>query len=380
MLVAKPNSGGSSLRLTARFFAGGTSLMIVKANLSVVAFAFAAAILAFSFLNTSTASAAPDTREAGTRLIMLGTSGGPTIRQRAEPSTLLIVDGRRYLIDCGVGALRRMVQAGIAPETVGNIFITHHHPDHDLDLANIMASDFFNSSWGEGAGTSRWNIYGPPGTKKMVAAAVEYISVPFNTFAAEGVVPWDVESHFVAHEIPGSGLVFQDDKIRITAVENTHFITMPDKYRKTMKTYSYRIQTPHAVIVFTGDTGPSEDVIKFAKDADVLVSEVIDETTTLKNVDASAKANDWSDEQKKVAIDHMKLEHLIAPEVARIAREAHVKAVVLYHLVPGLDADVAADLAGVKADYDGPVVASSDLVRYCIDGKAGKGQVLSVCD
>ena len=47
-----------------------------------------------------------------TEILFLGTAGGPPLRlDRSEPSTLLIVDGRPYLIDCGIGTMRRMLQA-----------------------------------------------------------------------------------------------------------------------------------------------------------------------------------------------------------------------------------------------------------------------------
>jgi ribonuclease BN (tRNA processing enzyme) len=49
---------------------------------------------------------------------------------------------------------------------------------------------------------------------------------------------------------------------------------MPAQFRAHFKSSSYRIQTPHGVVVFTGDTGPSDAVVKLAMDADVLVAEV----------------------------------------------------------------------------------------------------------
>ncbi|MGH8219166.1 MAG: hypothetical protein ACREUT_11485 [Steroidobacteraceae bacterium] len=53
----------------------------------------------------------------GAEILFLGTAGGPPLRlDRSEPSTLLIVDGREYLIDCGIGTVRRMIAAGIESE------------------------------------------------------------------------------------------------------------------------------------------------------------------------------------------------------------------------------------------------------------------------
>jgi len=65
-------------------------------------------------------------RANDTELLMLGTAGGPPLRKdRSEPATLLIVDGRLYLIDCGIGTIRRLVEVGIPSETLGTIFFTH---------------------------------------------------------------------------------------------------------------------------------------------------------------------------------------------------------------------------------------------------------------
>jgi ribonuclease BN (tRNA processing enzyme) len=56
---------------------------------------------------------------------------------------VLIVDGRQYLIDCGIGTMQRMLQAGIQSDQIKSIFLTHLHPDHDLGLADVLANDFF---------------------------------------------------------------------------------------------------------------------------------------------------------------------------------------------------------------------------------------------
>ena len=84
-----------------------------------------------------------------------------------------------------------------------------------------------------------------------------------------------IEKVFFGHDV-GTGLVYQDANIKVTAVENTHFHHHPGSpaYGRH-KSYSYRFETPDRVIVFTGDTGPSDAVTALAKDADILVSEVV---------------------------------------------------------------------------------------------------------
>lgn len=301
-------------------------------------------------------------------LLFLGTAGGPPLRvDRSEPATLLIVDGRPYLIDCGIGTVRRMVEARVASEQVRTVFFTHLHADHDLGLADVMANDFFRLNNAGSALTV--DIYGPPQTKDLVEAAFHYITFGFTAFAAEpgairaGLVNGELRNPFVAHDIQRDGLAYQDEIIRVTAAENTHYVLMPEPLRRRFKSYSYRIETPHGVIVFTGDTGPGEAVTQLAKGADVLVTEVqdLEEVNTL--VTGLARQNHWPPDRAAALMAHMRKEHLDEAEVGNMATKAQVKAVVLDHYDP---ADPAAHVAKVREHFSGPVFAPADLDRYCI--------------
>lgn len=309
-----------------------------------------------------------------TELLFLGTAGGPPLRvDRSEPATLLIVDGRPYLIDCGIGTMRRMLRSGIASESVHTIFFTHLHADHDLGLSDVMGNDFFQLN--NGSSTQEIAIYGPPQTKELVDAAFQYVSIGFQPFAAEpgairaGLVNGQLKSPFISHEISRDGLVYQDDKIRVTAAENSHYALMPASDRQELKSYSYRFETPHGVVVFTGDTGPSDAVVQLASRADVLVAEVEDAGALSTFVEKMATANHWPPQRAAALMTHMREEHLDEAEVGRMAANARAKSVILYHYDP---ADPAAYVTAVKTIFSGPVFAPSDLDRYCLGaGNAG---------
>src|SRR5690349_24316489 len=325
-----------------------------------------------------------------TEILFLGTAGGPPLRlDRSEPSTLVIVDGRPYLIDCGIGTMRRMLEAGIRSEQIKTIFFTHLHSDHDLGLADIMANDFFRMDL---SGSSRAiNIYGPPQTKELVDAAFRYITVSIRPFAAENpssyrMVNGDFASPFTAHEIPQDGVIFQDDKIRVIAAENTHYALMPAPDRAKLKSYSYRIETPHGVVVFTGDTGPqSESLMRLAKGADVLLAEASsrDPQDLDRFVNLMAERNHWSADRVKTFRAHFQSEHLDSPSIGALASKAQVKSVVLYHYDPVDEADKAAYVSGVKSNFSGPVFAPADLDRYCLgpsDEKSNRATILGPCE
>ncbi|HET7346195.1 MAG TPA: MBL fold metallo-hydrolase [Acidobacteriaceae bacterium] len=307
-----------------------------------------------------------------TELLMLGTAGGPPLRRdRSEPATLLIVDGRLYLIDCGIGTIRRLVEAGIPSETIETIFFTHLHPDHDLGLVDVMANDYFHLDLA--SDTRKIQIYGPPETSELVEAAFHTISIPFAVFAAEkpGFQPErpnrGLTSPFVAHEIEGEGVVYRDDKIEITAAENSHYTLMPAQLRAHFKSDSYRIQTPHGVVVFTGDTGPSDAVVNLAKGADVLVAEVEESLDELRGfIDRMAVQNHWTPARKEEFAAHMEKEHLTVDSLGELASKAQVGSVVFYHYDPENKADQQARVAAMKKYFHGPVLAPMDLDRFCL--------------
>lgn len=309
---------------------------------------------------------------AQTQIVFLGTAGGPPLRvDRSEPATLLIVGGRYYLIDCGIGTARRLVEAGVESKDVKAIFFTHLHADHDMGLADVMANDVFTR--GAQGAADPINIYGPPQTKELVDSAFRFVAVGLRPFASENPRAYqkdgrDVADPFVAHEIAAGGTVFQDDRIRISAVENSHYALMPESDRQVLKSYAYRVETPDGVIVFTGDTGPSGATGSFAKGADVLVSEASyrDADDLEQSMKARVARSHVSPEVINVFHDHFISEHLDAAQIGQLAAGAGVKSVVLYHYDPNDRADQLAYVAGVKRVFPGPVFAPDDLDRLCL--------------
>jgi ribonuclease BN (tRNA processing enzyme) len=308
---------------------------------------------------------------AGAEIVLLGTKGGPDLsRDRSEPATLLIVDGRPYLIDCGIGTMRRLLAAGVPSPDIRTIFLTHDHPDHVLGLADVMANDLNGvEPTGGAAAAGTFAIYGPPPTAALVAAAWSFVRISYGVFAAEHLGGGTLGDPFRVHVIARDGLVYRDDLIRVTAAENTHYRLMPAQERARMKSDAYRFETPYGVIVFTGDTGPSEAVARLAAGADLLVSEVEDLDAIVRKVQPGPVSG-RAQEGAAALLAHLRLEHLTMRAVGELAFAAHAKAILLHHYVP--PEDTATYLAGVKRYYTGPVFAGEDLARYCL-GPAGAG-------
>ena len=178
----------------------------------------------------STATAQPTKANNGTELLFLGTAGGPPLRRdRSEPSTLIMVDGRSYLIDCGIGTMQRMLKAQIDPTQIKTIFLTHLHSDHDLGLADVMADDFFLLNL-RGSAEFDWDLW-TAANPRARRGSLSFRdgrdpAVCRESEAYRSVDRGQFLSPFKVNEIDRAGLVFQDDKIRVTAAENSHYALM----------------------------------------------------------------------------------------------------------------------------------------------------------
>ena len=222
-------------------------------------------IIASAHESMAQTSAAPS--KARTRLITLGTQGGPAPRaHRAQSSNLLIVNGALYVVDAGDGVVRRLAKAGIIIREIGTVFITHHHDDHTAGLGTLMSVAWDNQR------TKPINVYGPPRTAELVKAAVQYFTISAEIRIADGGRTVPIAQVFFGHDV-GTGVIYQDVNIKVTAVESSHFDFQKRSATGKHKSYSYRFETPDRVIVFTGDTGPSDAVTELAKGADLLVTE-----------------------------------------------------------------------------------------------------------
>jgi ribonuclease BN (tRNA processing enzyme) len=209
------------------------------------------------------------------------------------------------------------------------------------------------------------NVYGPPGTQGMIKAAIAYLNHDAEIRISDGSRTTPIEKVFFGHDV-GTGQVYQDANITVTAVENTHFHFPAGSpaYGK-YKSYSYRFRTPDRVIVFTGDTGESDALTELAKDADILVSEVV----SVEDVkEARIRDGRWqamSPKEQEEFIRHMIEEHITPEQIGKMAARANVKTVILSHLTARPDSDdYTAWAEEVKKHFSGRVLVAQDLMEF----------------
>lgn len=283
--------------------------------------------------------------ENTTRLILLGTAGGPSIKKaRAQPSNALIVNGRVYIIDAGNGVSRQMALAGVPARSLRAVFITHNHSDHSADYGTLLLR-----AWSSGLKTPV-DTYGPPPLEQMTRAYLDYMSWDIQLRIKDENFP-PLVNLIRAHDIKGEGVIYQDEHIKVTAAEVPHGAAKPS--------YAFRFDTAQRSFVFSGDTSRSENLIKLAKGADVLVHEIVN----VHGVDALVQATDPGNEARK---RHIIEAHTPIEEVGQVAAEAGVKKLVLTHFVPtGLPAFDKSELwiEGVRKHYTGEVIVGEDLME-----------------
>lgn len=282
----------------------------------------------------------PRLNQQGTLVVMLGTGNPNADPNRSGPATAVVVGDTPLLVDCGPGIVRRAAAAdekGVHALRVNNIkhlFITHLHSDHTVGLADLIFSPWVLER------VEPLQVYGPPGTKKMVdhivAAYAEDIEIRIHGLEGANAHGYRVEVHEVQ-----PGIVFDQGGVTVRAFQVNH--------GSWKHAYGYRFDTPDRVVVVSGDTTPSANLLENAKGCDVLVHEVYSTTGFAKR---SAK---W---QKYHASFHTS-----TAELAEIANQVKPKLLVLTHqLFWGTSEEDL--LKEIRDLYQGKVVSADDLDVY----------------
>ena len=282
-------------------------------------------------------------RSDRTRLILLGTGGGPRPRRANSAAAQVILShGAAYVVDCGDGVARQLVLAGVSLASLRHVLITHHHSDHNADYGNLIWL-----AWTAGLRT-RVDAWGPPPIEKMTRLFFEMNSYDIDTrIADEGRVPLVPLVH--VHEINGAAVILQDDNMKVTTALVHHPPVAP--------AFAYRFDGRDRSIVVSGDTAPSDDLIELARGADVLIHDALYAPAVDRLVADVPNATSL----KKSILSH----HTTAEDAGRIAKAAGVGLLVLSHLIPADDPEVTERmwLDAAHAHFQGKVIVGRDLLE-----------------
>ena len=261
---------------------------------------------------------------------------------RSNAATLLLINDVPYVVDCGYGTSRQLINAGVALNRVRYVFITHHHSDHNLELGPLIYN-----AWITGH-PIRVDAYGPPGLKNMTADFFNYLKFDIDTRIEDEGRP-DPRNLVVAHEFDKPGVVLTNDDVKVSSCLVSH---PPIK-----QAYAYRFDASDRSVVISGDTAYSQELATFAKGADVLIHEIM----YLPAVEALLKRLP----NAKRLREHLMAAHTLPEEVGKVAAQAGVKTLVLSHFVPPDDPTATDEdwMEGVRKHFKGRIVVGKDLME-----------------
>jgi ribonuclease BN (tRNA processing enzyme) len=290
-------------------------------------------------------AALAQTAKPRTRIVFLGTKGGPRVENGpSNPANLVMVNDTPFVIDCGMGVSRQLVIAGVPIPSVKFIFISHHHSDHNLEYGNLVYN-----AWVAGLSTPIQS-FGPKGIEAMTKTYWELNKFDVETRIEDEGRP-DPRKLLIAKDITEDGVVLQTLDVKVTAFRTPH--------PPITDNFAYKFETPDGIIVFSSDTNYNPKLAEFAKGADVLVHEAL----YLPWVDRLVARVKNGAMLKK----HLLESHTTAEDVGRIADAANVKVLVMSHLVPG-DLDVTdADWTNeAKKNFNGRIIVARDLKELAL--------------
>ncbi|HEY7192810.1 MAG TPA: MBL fold metallo-hydrolase [Gemmatimonadales bacterium] len=282
-------------------------------------------------------------RDGRTRLILLGTGGGPRPKKENNAtSQVIIINDELYVVDCGDGVARQLTLAGLSLDKLRHVFITHHHSDHNADYGNLLLL-----AWASGLRT-RVDTWGPPPIERITRLFFEMSAPDIDVrIADEGRVPLVPLIH--THEFSDPGVILRDENVRVTCALVIHPLVVP--------AFAYRFDSADRSIVISGDTARSENLVQLARGADVLVHEAM----FLPAVDRLVARVPNATTLKR----HLLASHTSAEDCGWVAAAAGVRKLVLSHFVPPDDPLVTEQMwiDAARRHFSGEIVAGRDLME-----------------
>jgi len=272
-----------------------------------------------------------------TKLVLLGTGSPFADPTKSGPSLAIVVNNTSYIVDAGPGVVRRAAQVkelgfpSLDAAQLKTLFITHLHSDHTIGLVDLILTPAVLDR------NAPIAIYGPVGIKKMIvdlmSAYKEDIAIRINGLEKGDAIAYQVYTNEIKE-----GEIYKDSNLTVTAFKVKH--------GQWENAFGFVFQTKDKKIVISGDCTYSENLIKYAKDCDILVHEVYSDAGLKK------RTQRWQDYHSTF--------HTSTFQLADIANQVKPKLLVLNHQLT-FGTSLQSLLDELKSKYAGPVVNGSDL-------------------
>ncbi len=267
-------------------------------------------------------------------VILLGTGYPRPDAQHAGPSVVVVAGETWFVVDAGRGATMRIAGTDLKYANFRAVFLTHIHSDHYAGLP-----DLFITSWQFGRKTTPLQLYGPAGVEKLSKSMLQFFEYDIH-LRRDLLEKHPAAGATIRTHVLKEGVVYDDSAVKVTAFAVDH--------RPVFPAFGFRFDAQGKSIVISGDTRPSDNLVKFAKGADILVHEAY-LPEHFARVDSPEVAK------------RLTAYHTSAEEAGVIAARAGVKTLVLTHLIPANAEETFRERAA-KA-YKGKIVVGRDLMR-----------------
>lgn len=221
------------------------------------------------------------------RVIFLGT-GDPLNEERTQTSLAVpLADQETMLFDASSGTdiLRQLADAGIALESIRHLFVSHRHFDHAGGLAPLLVAL-------TALPDASLTVHAPPETLRALHGLL--------AITITGVEDWLGKRLRWSELTPGKPTRAGDAEV--TPFEVDHGVAC----------VGFRVSQGGSTLVYAADTRPCENVVEYARGADLLIHEVYSLHPDAEQAHAFG--------------------HSTATEAGEVAREAGVGRLVLTHI------------------------------------------------
>jgi len=197
------------------------------------------------------------------KVTLLGTGAPVPSIERFGPSILVEAGGQKLLFDCGRGAGQRLWQLKIPLGKIDALFLTHLHSDHVVGIPDVWLTGWIPAVYGRR--DSPFHVFGPNGTKDMMENLVKAFSWDINTRSKENNKA-DSGALVTATDVK-EGFFWEKNGVKVTpfTVRHAEFID---------SALGYRIDYAGHSVILSGDTRYSENLVRYAKGADLIIHEV----------------------------------------------------------------------------------------------------------
>jgi ribonuclease Z len=271
------------------------------------------------------------------RAVLLGTGSPPPNPERRGPATLISLGGEHFLVDAGSGVGVQLLRAGLKPYDWPRVLITHHHSDHVIDLGHLLITRWIVGQNGP------FEVWGPAGTARQLDRLLDYMH-------------WDIEvrrSH-MHHREPPPVRVTEVEEGKILEVGGVTVSAFVVDHGPVKPALGYRFDGGGRSVVVSGDTRPSENLMRWSRGVDCLIHECCEMAKT-----SWYPGCGWLTIEDKIR--DLASYHTQPDDIGRVAAGASAKSLVLSHLMPG---SAPADLhAAAARHYTGPIIVGQDLLE-----------------